>query len=261
MVKGNEMIGLPETINPHEWIDRWDRMQERYLPFRAERFQVIMETIGAARDVPECIVDLGCGTGTLTRLLLERFPTAKICGIDFDPTLLPLAQARTSRFSARVLYREKDLRLGSWADDVPGHADAVVSATALHWLGERELESLYRRIAAILKPGGVFFNADHVGSDSAAIQRFWKLGRDQNSTAPVHRDSDDWDTFWNEYLGALGPAAAAARAQAMGTWEGIEAGLPLVWHLDRLRECGFSSVDCFWRNGGDAVYGGVWPIG
>jgi hypothetical protein len=69
--------------------------------------------------------------------------------------------------------------------------------------------------------------------------------------------SEDWDTFWRNYLNALGPEAAEARASALGEWEGIEEGLSLTWHLDRLRDFGFSPVDCFWRCDCDAIYGGL----
>jgi hypothetical protein len=66
-------------------------------------------------------------------------------------------------------------------------------------------------------------------------------------------EADDWDGFWDAYLHALGAAPRKA-----GGWEGgVEVGLPLAWHLDVLRACGFRAVDCFWRCDCDAIYGGV----
>ena len=43
----------------------------------------------------------------------------------------------------------------------------------------------------------------------------------------------------------------------VGAWEGVEDRMPLAWHFDRLRESGFSSPECFWRCGGDAIYGAI----
>ncbi|WP_366521110.1 class I SAM-dependent methyltransferase [Lapillicoccus sp.] len=40
--------------------------------------------------------------------------------------------------------------------------DAVLSSTALHWLPAEALSGLYRDLAQLLRPGGVFLNADHL---------------------------------------------------------------------------------------------------
>lgn len=47
------------------------------------------------------------------------------------------------------------------------------------------------------------------------------------------------------------------REETFGAWAGVESGMPLAWHFDRLREAGFSTVECFWRHDGDAIYGGL----
>ncbi len=68
---------------------------------------------------------------------------------------------------------------------------------------------------------------------------------------------EDYGAFWRAFLAALGPEAAAKRVAALGLWDGIESGLPLWWHLHTLRKVDFEGVDCFWRLGGDAIYGGI----
>jgi len=148
---------------------------------------------------------------------------------------------------------------------VPGPVDAVdavVSATALHWLTAGELRAVYRRIAQLLRPGGVFVNADHVGSDDARIQAGWtrhrQAMRDQEASTYGAGQVDDWDSFWAAYGRALGQDVATLHERMLGGWEGgIEDGLPLAWQLDALRACGFRSVDCFWRCDCDAIYGGI----
>ena len=62
------------------------------------------------------------------------------------------------------------------------------------------------------------------------------------------------DGFWAAYGQALGYHSQAA----IDGWEGgVEKGLPLAWHLDRLRQAGFRAVDCFARWDCDALYGGI----
>jgi hypothetical protein len=108
-----------------------------------------------------------------------------------------------------------------------------------------------------LKPGGIFLNADHVGSTSALIQESWTRHRNAAQKAERTGRADSWDEFWSAYFQVLGPQAKKTRERALGKWRGIEPGLPLTWQFDELRRCGFSSVDCFWRHACDAIYGGL----
>ena len=244
-------LALPEGFDWQHWADRWERMQGRYLVRRAERFETVVRTVRDTVAPVSCIVDLGCGPGSLMLPLLEAFPRAEAWGIDFDPAMLLLAGERLSHLGGRVHLVQADLSTSSWEGDLPPAVDAVVSATALHWLAQDRLATLYRQVARRLRPGGMFLNADHVGSDDPAIQK----GREQRRArmrAGV-AEAGDWDGFWGAYLRALGAAP-----REVGGWEsGVEAGMPLTWHLDVLRACGFRAVDCFWRCDCDAIYGGV----
>ena len=72
------------------------------------------------------------------------------------------------------------------------------------------------------------------------MQRAWEIHREAMRAQEGRQDADDWDGWWAAYAQALfleqGPQAS------IDGWEGgIEDGLPLTWHLDRLRACGFHS--------------------
>ena len=248
---------MTKNINWREWVDRWDRMQEYYLVARSERFSIITELIRTNQEEPSYVIDLGCGTGTLTLAIMDAFPNAHVYGFDIDPTLLPLAVARTSQHSDRAHYIQVDIRDADWMNKIPSAADAVISATALHWLSEDQLASLYNQITSVLKPGGVFLNADHVASESQTIQQSWERHRDEILGLQRQGNCEDWDSFWKRYLAALGPQAAEARKAALGEWCGIEQGLPLFWHFEHLRDAGLTAIDCFWRSDCDAIYGGI----
>jgi ubiquinone/menaquinone biosynthesis C-methylase UbiE len=248
----------PDDLDWRHWVDCWDRMQARYLVKRAERFETIIRLIRETQYPVTAILDLGCGTGSLMLSILEAFPESEIVGIDFDPTLLWLAEARLTDFATRSRVILADLRDISWMKSVKSPFDAVVSATALHWFNATQLAELYKQIAQIMRPGGIFLNADHIGSDSPEIQQAWERHRDKMRAQEAISDGDDWDGFWREYSQALGLGIREIHQHVIGGWEGgIEEGFPLAWHLDRLRECGFSSVDCFWRCDCDAIYGGI----
>jgi trans-aconitate methyltransferase len=237
-------------------------MQERYLVRRNERFSTMIALIDATQPSIWRLLDLGCGPGSLALALLEAFPGAEVYGVDFNPHMLLLAQARLAHFGRRVHLIQADLRQPSWAEPLPASLDAVVSATALHWLESGPLAALYRQLAGLLRPGGILLNADHVGSQSRALQQAWEQDRDQERTAERQvrmgeNDADDWDGFWTAYSRALAVDQETEPSPIDGWQGGMEQGLPLAWHLDRLRESGFAAVDCFARWHSDALYGGI----
>lgn len=224
---------------------------------RAERFEIIIRMIRATQGNVRRVLDLGCGAGTLTELILEAFPQCQVIGVDVDASMLALARPRLEKFGRRVELLHEDLRDKSWLGGAGSGFDAVVSATALHWLSPENLAALYEQLARVIAPGGIFLNADHVGSDWPAIQKDREQHREEMCHQEQHGDSDTWDGFFESYAAALNVDAAGIGEKGIGQWEGIEDGLPLSWHLDRLRECGFVSVDCFWRCDCDAIYGAI----
>jgi SAM-dependent methyltransferase len=251
-------LKLPTNIDWRQWVERWDRMQERYLVRRAERVALIVGLIRETVNPVSRVLDLGCGTGTLMEPILQTFPAVEVYGIDFDPVLLPLAQERLRPYGTRARLLLADLRTEVWRKQVPDSVDAIVSATALHWLTESELAALYGRLARVLRPGGIFLNADHVASRQPKVQAFWERNRDDMRRQEARGGGEDWDGFWEAYAQALGLSGQRrVTERVLGGWQGgVEEGLPLEWHLAELKSAGFAHVDCFWRCDCDAIYGG-----
>lgn len=166
------------------WVVRWDKQQERYLPHREERFRTILDVVERVVGTSPRLLDVGCGTGSISRRALERFPEASIVAVDMDPAHLELGR-RT--LGDRVDWRDLDLRQPGWAEGFePGSFDAAFS-TAIHWFQPEEVVGLYKTLAALLREGGVFSNADHmpVGSpDIAALSdELLKEWRDERLAA------------------------------------------------------------------------------
>jgi SAM-dependent methyltransferase len=276
-IEGPGPWALPPGFDWEYWVARWDQMQSYYLVGRAERFALLARTVRDIAGPSPRVVDLGCGPGSLMRAVLEALPQAEVWGIDFDPAALLLARARLASYGPRAHVALADLRSPTWRigirrNGMPDRVDAAISATALHWLKPGALATLYGQIAALLRPGGLFLNADHVGSDWAPLQASWERHRVEMRAArdapSIAIDADlgtpePWDDFWAAYVRALGGDTAGfvyaeADARVLGGWDGgVEEGLPLAWHLDALREAGFGAVDCFWRCDCDAIYGGI----
>lgn len=252
------VINPPAGFDWRGWVDRWDRMQAKYLVHRAERFDILLRMIGHTQESVSRVLELGCGPGTLTLRLAESFPQAEIFGVDFDPTMLLLAGERLAGFGSRVCFVRADLREASWPASLPSPMDVVVSATSLHWFTREQLAALYAQIARILRPGGIFLNADHIGSASDLIQKAWERHREEMRRQEANPEADDWDGFWQAYAHVLKVDVGEIHQRLIGDWETVsDEGLPLAWHFDELRASGFEMVDCFWRCDCDAIYGGI----
>src|SRR5436190_22298534 len=93
-------------------------------------------TIDAIPFPPERVLELGIGTGVTTRRLLERFPTARVTGLDSSPEMV---------FRARGLGIE--VRLARIEDPLPdGPWDLVISVLAVHHLTDEGKRDLFRRV-------------------------------------------------------------------------------------------------------------------
>jgi trans-aconitate 2-methyltransferase len=123
----------------------WDARQ--YLKFSDERARPFADLLAQVRR-PEAgfIADLGCGTGNLTRTLAERWPAARVVGVDNSAEML--TRARPLALPGRLDFVQADL--ATWSPDRP--ADLLVSNAALHWISDHA--GLLARLAGMLAPGG-----------------------------------------------------------------------------------------------------------
>lgn len=94
---------------------------------------------------PSRVVDLGCGTGTLTAILARRWPTAHVVGLDASRDMLE----RVPSGIENVAWQFGNI--AAWRTEEP--CDVIFSNAALHWLDDHE--ALFRRLAGSLAPRGV----------------------------------------------------------------------------------------------------------
>ena len=108
------------------------------------------------------VVDLGSGPGSYLGYMLEMFPEAKGTWVDGSPAMLEMARSELALIADRITFVVAELEELDAGAIEP--ADVVVSSRALHHLTPGSLAAVYRVIATLLRPGGLVFNLDHVGS-------------------------------------------------------------------------------------------------
>ena len=122
----------------------WDPAQ--YLKFSNERVRPAFDLLAQVPlETARHVVDLGCGTGNMTVMLKQRYPTADVLGVDGAASMLEKARAAAPdcRFD-----------LGDFATWTPAAApDLIFSNAALHWVTDHD--TLFPRLLSLLAPGGV----------------------------------------------------------------------------------------------------------
>ncbi len=104
-----------------------------------------------------CMLDVGCGTGTLVLMAQRRHPGATVVGVDGDPTILAIARRKARRAGIRAQLDEGMAYALPYAD---GSFDAVVSTLTFHHLTPDQQERALKEIRRVLRPGGRLVIAD-----------------------------------------------------------------------------------------------------
>ncbi len=123
--------------------DEWQ--PDQYARFKAEREQPFYDLLDLVEAVPEGrVVDLGCGTGKLTRVLHERTQAAETVGLDRSDAMLE----QTGQYAGGGVRFERG-DIGEFSDS---GLDVVFANASIQWVPDHA--SLFPRLASTLRPGG-----------------------------------------------------------------------------------------------------------
>lgn len=206
------------------FIGRWSRRV-------ADR---IADTIPLPGDGP--LLDVGCGTGSVTAALAARYPGREVVGIDLAEPYLDFARARSNQ--PGVTFHRMDALAPDLPDD---HFDAAIALIALNFMGDPLAAA--RQMARVVRPGGSVVAAAWDFRGGLVYQRLL------------------WDT-----AAGIDPVAAATRdrifANPLAKPDGMPdllraAGLVDVERRSETVRMDFADFDDYWQ----PLLGGQGPVG
>ena len=153
----------------------YEAQRRRLVPVYDPFYGTAVEALRLAGRPLGRVLDLGAGTGLVSRMLAAEYPEVELTLLDGAPAMLEEAR---SELGTRANYIHADL-----GDPLPeGPWDAVVSALAIHHLPDLEKASLYMRVHAALMPGGMFVNAEEVSGPTAFFDDAYSAWHQRRAT-------------------------------------------------------------------------------
>ena len=204
-----------------------------WIPEYSTALSLVIDSIEENLPQEPKILDLGAGTGNLSRRLLERFPGSHLTLIDFSENMLRETRNVLSEFPGRYTLVNDDFFRASFPNST---YHAVVSSFAIHHArGAGEYIDLYRKIRQCLTPLGAFSCCDVVEGGNSYWTRINENG-------------------WKDYLGNY--FGDEKIEQIFANYRSEDTPLSLSEHLVCLKEAGFDHVDVLWKRLNFAVYCG-----
>ena len=171
--------------------DRISAPQEQWATVTLDRLEL---------EGDETVLDAGCGSGRVTRLLLDRLPRGRVLAVDAAPSMVEQA------------HHNLDERATVWQSDlleleVPEKVDAAFSNAVFHWIHDHD--ALFARLHTALKPAGQLV-AQCGGHGN--IERFHERARQVATEQPYAEYLGGWEGPWN----FAGAEQTAERLEAAG---------------------------------------------
>ncbi|MFQ5585897.1 MAG: class I SAM-dependent methyltransferase [Thermodesulfobacteriota bacterium] len=188
------------------------------------------------------ILDLGCGDGILTHELLQLDGTLSATLIDGSDGMLERARERLKDYRNVSFIKASFQELLSGEPELPSAISLAVSSLAIHHLPLEEKRELFMIIHSHLESGGAFLNIDTTLSPTEDLEEWyielWREWIDERRKSL--KAEGNYDEFISKYR-------EEAHYRNLDT---------LHDQLTSLRENGFRDVDCFYKYGMVALYGG-----
>lgn len=208
----------------------YDGIIIKLIPYYKEMVQAIISTIPFDSNEEINIIDLGCGTGTISRAIQQQYSKAKFTLVDIAENMLQIAEQKLGK---NCTYLNSDFN----SFEFDNQYDVIVSSLALHHLEtDSDKQLFYNKIYKALKEGGIFINGDVIKTQTDKLQITFieKWVEYMNRSVDMKEINEKW----------------------LPNYYAEDRPIPLMSHLKMLENSGFKDIDIVWKYYGFAVYKG-----
>jgi len=226
--------------NDNQFVQEYLATAEALIPNRRQMIGIALSLYRffSTEGKPRRVLDLGCGDGLLTEAVLEADPTVEVTAVDGSRMMMAAARQRLGD-SDRVRYIQATFQELIAGTALPGPFDAVLSFLSVHHVDTQEKAALFRYVYDVLNPGGPFVNADPTRPATESLER-WSLAL--------------WRQWAQEHLVEKHQRQPGIIPERLGRTLD-----PLPDQMQMLKRTGFEAVDCYYKHGMFAMFGGRRP--
>jgi tRNA (cmo5U34)-methyltransferase len=210
-----------EQVKQHfaKQADDYEQLMVRIVPQYREQHEIIRSLLPSGDNAYNGL-DLGCGNGVLSELVLGKLPHAHVVGFDLTEDMLKACDKKLSKYSGR-----HELKQGNFlSDPIGSQYDIILAGLTLHHLTWNQREHFYKTLFDSLHEGGLVICRDII------------IDEDEN----VRRDQY---AMWKEFMKSQGEDQESWYSKHMEK----DHPVTLHDHFAWLRNAGFARVACHWR--------------
>ena len=211
-----------------EEAQEFDTIIQKLIPNYDEMIAALVSIIPFSKEHTFSLIDLGCGTGTVSKAIKDKYPNVQITCVDIAGQMLDIAKEKVGGDPNCIQADFCDF-------DFPKRFDLIASSLALHHLEtDDDKFEFYKKIYAALNTGGMFINIDVV------------LGSDDSLQSVYMRK-------WQEFM-AKSVSEREIQEKWLVNYAAEDRPTQLTTHLEMLKDCGFPVVDIVYKYYNYAVY-------
>ena len=229
---------------PDEIRERFDNDVERFSNLDTGQLSTIdakisleLITEAAKRIVPgaRTVLDIGCGAGNYTLMMLTKIPNLNCTLVDLSKPMLDKAYERVSRETAgRVSVVQGDIREVGLPEN---HFDIILAGAVLHHLrDDSDWETTFEKLFRLLKPGGCLMISDLITQDTEVLNDY------------------TWERY-GDYLEGL--QGKEYRQKVLDYVAKEDSPRSMNYQLDLMKKVGFQKVEILHKNMCFGAFGGI----
>lgn len=211
----------------------FDNIIIKIIPYYIEMIEALLSVIYFDKTKKINVLDLGCGTGNLSKRVLDKYPNANIVCVDISQNMINIARQKL------VDYKNVEFVVGDIEEiEFKDKYDLVVSSLVLHHLITDDIKkNFYKKIFNMLNENGIFVNADVVIGTSNFLQDI-----NISSWIKYMQKSCSDEEIFSKWLKA---------------YEQEDRPSKLMHQIEWLKEIGFHNIDIIWKYYNFAVFTGI----
>ena len=218
-------------------VDRFSNLDTGQVSTIDATVSLELITEAARRIVPDAtqLLDVGCGAGNYTLMMLKKLPGLECTLNDLSQPMLDKALERVAAAARqKVITTQGDIRNIALSEN---HFDIILAGAVLHHLrDDKDWETTFKKLYRLLKPGGCLMIADLVTQESNAVS----------------------DYTWEHYGDYLEQVKDKAYRQTVLEYiEKEDSPRSVTYQLELMKKVGFQVTEILHKNMCFAAFGGI----